>query len=49
MTFIIAETIKYLVLQRRGNITYPVFTKFLPKKEIRQPLWVTDLMKNYWL
>ena len=33
MTFIIAETIKYLVLQRRGNITYPVFTKFQPKKK----------------
>ncbi len=27
----------------------PVFKEFGAKKEIRQPDWVTDLMKNYWL
>lgn len=26
----------------------PVFKEFLPKGEIRQPFWVSDLMKNYW-
>jgi len=26
----------------------PVFKEFLPKTEIRQPVWVADLMKNYW-
>lgn len=26
----------------------PVFREFQPKGEIRQPLWVADLMKNYW-
>lgn len=26
----------------------PVFKEFQPKGEIRQPLWVNDLMKNYW-
>ncbi|MFI5186944.1 MAG: tRNA (N6-threonylcarbamoyladenosine(37)-N6)-methyltransferase TrmO [Chitinophagales bacterium] len=26
----------------------PVFKEFLPKGEIRQPAWATDLMKNYW-
>jgi len=26
----------------------PVFKEFLPKIEIRQPVWVADLMKNYW-
>jgi tRNA-Thr(GGU) m(6)t(6)A37 methyltransferase TsaA len=26
----------------------PVFKEFLPPKEIKQPAWVTDLMKNYW-
>ena len=26
----------------------PVFKEFLPKEEIRQPFWVSDLMKNYW-
>lgn len=26
----------------------PVFKEFQPKGEIRQPLWVADLMKNYW-
>ncbi len=26
----------------------PVFKEFLPRGTIRQPLWVADLMKNYW-
>ena len=26
----------------------PVFKEFQPKGEIRQPFWVSDLMKNYW-
>jgi tRNA (adenine37-N6)-methyltransferase len=26
----------------------PVMKEFLPKKEVRQPQWVSDLMKNYW-
>ena len=26
----------------------PVFREFQPKGEIRQPIWVSDLMKNYW-
>lgn len=26
----------------------PVFKEFQPKTEIRQPVWVADLMKNYW-
>jgi len=26
----------------------PVFREFLPKGNIRQPAWVTDLMKDYW-
>ena len=26
----------------------PVFKEFQPKGEIRQPAWVSDLMKNYW-
>lgn len=26
----------------------PVFKEFQPKAEIRQPDWVSDLMKNYW-
>lgn len=26
----------------------PVFKEFQPKTEIRQPIWVADLMKNYW-
>ena len=26
----------------------PVFKEFQPKGEIRQPIWVADLMKNYW-
>jgi tRNA-Thr(GGU) m(6)t(6)A37 methyltransferase TsaA len=26
----------------------PVFKEFQPKGIIRQPEWVTDLMKNYW-
>ena len=26
----------------------PVFKEFQPKKEIQQPDWVADLMKNYW-
>ena len=26
----------------------PVFREFLPISEIKQPVWVTDLMKNYW-
>ncbi len=26
----------------------PVFKEFQPKTEIRQPDWVSDLMKNYW-
>ncbi len=27
----------------------PVFKEFEPAKEIRQPEWVSDLMKKYWL
>ena len=27
----------------------PVFSEFLPQGEIRQPIWVADLMRNYWL
>lgn len=26
----------------------PVFKEFQPQGDIRQPLWVADLMKNYW-
>jgi tRNA-Thr(GGU) m(6)t(6)A37 methyltransferase TsaA len=26
----------------------PVFKEFLPQKDIMQPVWVSDLMKNYW-
>ena len=26
----------------------PVFKEFQPTTEIRQPVWVEDLMKNYW-
>lgn len=26
----------------------PVMKEFLPREEIKQPDWVTDLMKNYW-
>jgi tRNA-Thr(GGU) m(6)t(6)A37 methyltransferase TsaA len=26
----------------------PVFKEFQPKTEIKQPAWVSDLMKNYW-
>jgi tRNA (adenine37-N6)-methyltransferase len=26
----------------------PVFKEFQSKREIRQPNWVSDLMKNYW-
>ncbi|WP_421795802.1 SAM-dependent methyltransferase [Haliscomenobacter sp.] len=26
----------------------PVFKEFQPKTEIRQPIWVADLMKKYW-
>lgn len=26
----------------------PVMREFLPKGEIRQPEWATELMKNYW-
>jgi tRNA-Thr(GGU) m(6)t(6)A37 methyltransferase TsaA len=26
----------------------PVFKEFQSKSEIRQPVWVSDLMKNYW-
>ncbi|MCD6069467.1 MAG: hypothetical protein K0S33_4293 [Bacteroidetes bacterium] len=26
----------------------PIFKEFQPKGEIRQPEWVSDLMKNYW-
>lgn len=26
----------------------PVFKEFQPHTEIRQPIWVADLMKNYW-
>lgn len=26
----------------------PVMREFLPKEEIRQPEWATELMKNYW-
>jgi len=26
----------------------PLFREFQPKGEIRQPEWVSDLMKNYW-
>ncbi len=26
----------------------PVFKEFQPKGKIKQPIWVEDLMKNYW-
>lgn len=26
----------------------PVLREFLPEKEVRQPDWVSELMKNYW-
>jgi tRNA-Thr(GGU) m(6)t(6)A37 methyltransferase TsaA len=26
----------------------PVMKEFLPREEVRQPFWVTELMKNYW-
>jgi tRNA (adenine37-N6)-methyltransferase len=26
----------------------PVFKEFEPRGEIKQPVWVADLMKNYW-
>lgn len=26
----------------------PVFKEFQPQTEIKQPVWVSDLMKNYW-
>ncbi len=26
----------------------PVFKEFQPKTDIKQPVWVADLMKNYW-
>jgi tRNA-Thr(GGU) m(6)t(6)A37 methyltransferase TsaA len=26
----------------------PVVREFLPNEEIRQPVWETELMKNYW-
>ncbi len=26
----------------------PVFKEFLPKEEIKQPQWVSEIMKNYW-
>lgn len=26
----------------------PVFKEFQPKGEIKQPIWVADLMKSYW-
>ncbi|MBI3150709.1 MAG: SAM-dependent methyltransferase [Chloroflexi bacterium] len=26
----------------------PVMREFLPREEIRQPEWATELMKNYW-
>lgn len=26
----------------------PVFQEYEPKSEIKQPIWVKDLMKNYW-
>ena len=26
----------------------PVFNEFQPKEAIKQPIWVSDLMKNYW-
>lgn len=26
----------------------PVFKEFEPKGQIKQPVWVADLMKNYW-
>lgn len=26
----------------------PVFKEFMPKKEIRQPSWVSDITENYW-
>jgi tRNA (adenine37-N6)-methyltransferase len=28
--------------------TKPVFKEFQPKTEIKQPVWVADLMRNYW-
>ncbi|MES1220024.1 MAG: TrmO family methyltransferase, partial [Bacteroidota bacterium] len=27
----------------------PVMKEFLPASEIRQPVWATELMKEYWL
>ena len=26
----------------------PLIKEFLPREEIRQPVWATELMKNYW-
>lgn len=26
----------------------PVMREFLPREEVTQPLWATELMKNYW-
>jgi len=26
----------------------PVAKEFLPREEVRQPLWMTELMKDYW-
>jgi len=26
----------------------PVFKEYQPKSDLIQPLWVSDLMKNYW-
>jgi len=26
----------------------PVMKEFLPREEVRQPEWATELMKNYW-
>lgn len=26
----------------------PVMKEFLPREEVRQPRWATELMKNYW-
>ncbi|MBK8513662.1 MAG: SAM-dependent methyltransferase [Saprospiraceae bacterium] len=26
----------------------PVFKEFQPRGQIKQPIWVADLMKNYW-
>lgn len=27
----------------------PVLKEYLPREEVRQPQWFSDLMKNYWL